>query len=302
MTLPAIAGISPFFIVKDVAAAFAFYCDRLGFEVIYRVPGDDLFFGIVRRDRAMILLKAVEAPPLPNCERDPAARWDAYVDVPDPDALAAEYASRGVRFSVPLEDTHDGLRGFELKDVDGHVLFFGRPSRSPKRAASDFDAAAMHAAMDAQRLDRGLSWPQVAREIWKQSAALNSRRKDHPISPATLTGIARRGDCTCQHALFILRWLGRSPESFVDGADVALPPAGEDRRLRWNLAAVYEAMDARRRQLGLTWRELARVLRCTDHQLTGLRRARYAIGMKLMMRIVQWLERPSSAFIHAARW
>jgi len=127
MTRPAISGISPFFIVNDVAASFAFYRDKLGFEVTYQVPGDDLFFGIVRRDRAMIMFKAVEVEPLPNSERDPAARWDAYVDVPDPDALAAEFESRGVRFSVPLKDTHDGLRGFELRDPDGHVLFFGRP-------------------------------------------------------------------------------------------------------------------------------------------------------------------------------
>ena len=127
VTRPAIAGISPFFIVNDVAAAFSFYCDKLGFEVISRVPGDDLFFGIVQRDRAMIMFKSVEVEPLPNSERDRSARWDAYVGVPDPDALAAEFASRGVTFSVPLEDTHDGLRGFELKDVDGYVLFFGRP-------------------------------------------------------------------------------------------------------------------------------------------------------------------------------
>ena len=127
VTRPAIAGISPFFIVNDVAAAFSFYCDKLGFEVTYRVPGDDLFFGIVQRDRAMIMFTSVEVEPLPNSERDRSARWDAYVGVPDPDALAAEFASRGVTFSVPLEDTHDGLRGFELKDVDGYVLFFGRP-------------------------------------------------------------------------------------------------------------------------------------------------------------------------------
>jgi len=30
-------------------------------------------------------------------------------------------------FSEPLKDTHDGLRGFELRDADGYVLFFGRP-------------------------------------------------------------------------------------------------------------------------------------------------------------------------------
>jgi len=126
-TPPAIAGISPFFIVNDVAAAFAFYRDKLGFEVTYQTPGEDLFFGIVRRDRAMIMFKSVEVGSLPNCARDRAARWDAYLDVPDPDALAAEFATRGVTFSVPLKDTHDGLRGFELKDVDGYVLFFGRP-------------------------------------------------------------------------------------------------------------------------------------------------------------------------------
>jgi hypothetical protein len=32
-----------------------------------------------------------------------------------------------VEFSEPLKDTHDDLRGFELKDRDGYVLFFGRP-------------------------------------------------------------------------------------------------------------------------------------------------------------------------------
>jgi catechol 2,3-dioxygenase-like lactoylglutathione lyase family enzyme len=127
MTRPEIAGISPFFIVQDVVVAFAFYRDRLGFEVIYQNSGDDLFFGIVRRDGAMIMFKSVGVDPLPNYRREPAARWDAYLSVPDPDALAAEFASRSVEFSEPLKDTHDGLRGFELKDSDGYVLFFGRP-------------------------------------------------------------------------------------------------------------------------------------------------------------------------------
>lgn len=127
MTRPAISGISPFFIVEDVAAALSFYRDMLDFEVTFLEPDHDPFFAILCRDGAMIMLKAVGVEPLPNCERQPDARWDAYLNVPDPDALAAEFASRGVSFSVPLEDTHDGLRGFELKDADGYVLFFGRP-------------------------------------------------------------------------------------------------------------------------------------------------------------------------------
>ena len=131
MTQARIAGISPFFIVKDVPSSLAFYRDRLGFEITFEGPSpDDVFFGIVRRGGAQILMKAVGVPPVPNYTRDikqGIARWDAYVDVPDPDALAAEFAARNVPFFVPLQDTEDGLRGFELKDSDGYILFFGRP-------------------------------------------------------------------------------------------------------------------------------------------------------------------------------
>jgi len=126
-----IAGIAPFFIVRNVPVALAFYRDRLGFEITFQGPApNDIFFGIVERGAAMIMFKAVGVDPVPNYTRDikkGIARWDAYLNVPDPDALAAEFLSRDVEFSVPLKDTHDGLRGFEIKDADGYVLFFGRP-------------------------------------------------------------------------------------------------------------------------------------------------------------------------------
>ena len=112
MPKPEISGIAPFFIVNNVPEP------------------DDIFFGIVQGDAAMIMFKAVGVDPVPNYTRDVKqgiARWDAYLHVPDPDALAAEFSSRNVEFSEPLKDTGDGLRGFELKDADGYVLFFGRP-------------------------------------------------------------------------------------------------------------------------------------------------------------------------------
>jgi len=131
MSKPDITGIAPFFIVRNVPAALSFYRDRLGFEVMFQGPSpDDVFFGIVRRGAAMIMLKDVGVDPLPNVQRDVKkgwARWDAYLDVPDPDALAAEFASREVELTQPLKVDEDGLRGFELKDSDGYVLFFGRP-------------------------------------------------------------------------------------------------------------------------------------------------------------------------------
>jgi catechol 2,3-dioxygenase-like lactoylglutathione lyase family enzyme len=135
MTQPTISGIAPFFIVADVPKTLSFYRDMLGFEVTFRGPTpDDEFFGIVRRDGAMIMFKAlgvvsdgkeVAVDPVPNYKRKPAFSWDTYVQVPDPDALAAEFASRGVRFAVPLGGDDDGSRGFVIEDIDGYGLFFG---------------------------------------------------------------------------------------------------------------------------------------------------------------------------------
>ena len=80
-----------------------------------------------------------------------------------------------------------------------------------------FDAGALYEALDTRRTELGLSWSGVAHEIWQLSAELNERRRDHPISPSTLTAMGRKPRTSCQHALFMLRWLGRSPESFLAG-------------------------------------------------------------------------------------
>ncbi len=127
MARPTTASISPFFIVSIVDQTIAFYRDQLGFEVTYQEPDQSPFFAIIRRDGAQLFVKSMDEPPLPNSRRDPSARWDAYVYAPDPDALAPEFSAQGAAFSSPLQDTHDGLRGFELHDPDGYVLFFGRP-------------------------------------------------------------------------------------------------------------------------------------------------------------------------------
>src|SRR6185295_3289346 len=131
-----ISGIAPFFIVKNVPAALKFYRGRLGFDITFQGPSeDDIFFGIVRRGGATIILKHIGVDPVPNYTRDikkGIARWDAFLHVPDPDALAAEFSSRNVEFFLPLQAGDDGLRGFEVKDADGYLLYFGRPKISRK--------------------------------------------------------------------------------------------------------------------------------------------------------------------------
>jgi hypothetical protein len=71
-----------------------------------------------------------------------------------------------------------------------------------------FDAGALHSALDARRVS-------LVDELWEQSSELNSRRDDHPIAVATVTGMKRRRGISAQHALFMLRWLGQPPEAFL---------------------------------------------------------------------------------------
>jgi hypothetical protein len=170
----------------------------------------------------------------------------------------------------------------------------------------DFDAMALYGALDEQRTAQHLTWTGVAREIWGLSSVLNDQRSDHPISPSTISNMARRANISCQHALFMLRWLERTPESFLTGPDVrddaSLPVVGPDRRLRWSLKRLYESLSTKRQREGLTWSELATVLRCTPSQLSGLRTAKFATSMTLAMRITQWLDQPAADFIYAAKW
>jgi catechol 2,3-dioxygenase-like lactoylglutathione lyase family enzyme len=121
--------ISPSFIVADLKASVSFYIEKLGFEVRYVAPEDAPFFAIVGREEISIFLKEIAADikPVPNHTRHEWARLDAYISVSDPDILFEEYLAAGVSFHQPLRDDHDGLRGFEVEDADGYVLFFGRP-------------------------------------------------------------------------------------------------------------------------------------------------------------------------------
>jgi hypothetical protein len=179
-------------------------------------------------------------------------------------------------------------------------------STGARKQIADFDVAALFEALDSEREARGLSWSGVAQSIWALSSELNCRTDSHPISSSTLRGMPRRGATSCQHALFMLRWLGRSPESFLEGAapdnGPPMPAAGTDKRLRWSLRRLHQALEESRAERGMTWSEVATELRCTPNQLTGLRTARFATSIKIAMRIVQWVGRPSSDFIYPADW
>jgi hypothetical protein len=97
-------------------------------------------------------------------------------------------------------------------------------------------------------------------------------------------------------------WLERTPESFVPGIPDSdaerfhLPTPGGRQIVRWNVPALYAALNAERQSRGLTWQAVAREIGgVTPGTLMNLSRAS-RVGFPGVMRIVQWLGQPATTF------
>jgi catechol 2,3-dioxygenase-like lactoylglutathione lyase family enzyme len=114
-------GLQPVLSVTDLAASVRFYCDVLGLELDF-LWGEPPSYGRVRHtgDGAPIYIHLSPAPPasIAPCE----LRLHVGRDV---DGLHAAYAARGADVGPAPRNQPWGLREFELRDPDGHLLIFG---------------------------------------------------------------------------------------------------------------------------------------------------------------------------------
>jgi hypothetical protein len=162
-----------------------------------------------------------------------------------------------------------------------------------------FDMRALQATLDSERRARKLTWNQLAAEISEPFRITPSI----PISVSTLRTMAAKRSVTSAVVLQVLRWLRRTPESFLAGRDEppspeeALPEAGPGQILRFDTAALHAALDAKRRERGMTWKEVAGEIRgFTPGMLTNLAHGPL-IGFPRVMGLTQWLGRPASDFV-----
>jgi hypothetical protein len=160
----------------------------------------------------------------------------------------------------------------------------------------DFDLAALSEALDARRSELGLTWQELAIQVTDRP----SRASDRRIAASTLKGMSRRGSVRDTVVLQALRWLGRTPESFVPGLRETLQhplPDGGTGRPALDTRAIYLAMNDRRAERKLSWRDVAGELGpgFSPGMLTRLAGGT-GIGFPRVMRIFQWLERPVAEF------
>ena len=162
-----------------------------------------------------------------------------------------------------------------------------------------FDLHALQAALDDERRARKLTWDQLAAEVsepFKHTPSI-------PISVGTLRTMTTKRSVTSAVVLQVLRWLRRTPESFLIGRDSApapgeeLPETRPGQILRFDTAAVHAALDAKRRERGMTWKEVAGEIRgFTPGMLTNLAKGPL-IGFPRVMALPQWLGRPAADFV-----
>jgi hypothetical protein len=160
---------------------------------------------------------------------------------------------------------------------------------------------ALQEALDGERRVRALTWDELVAEInepFKHTPSI-------PISVGTLRTMTAKRSVTSAVVLQVLRWLRRTPESFLAGRDQApapgeaLPEVGSSQILRFDTAAIHAALDAKRRERGMTWSEVAEELPgFTPSMLTNLATGPL-IGFPRVMALTQWLGRPASDFIRA---
>lgn len=106
--------------VLDVKRSEAFYCEKLGFRS-HGTWGEGPGFAIVQHGRVTIALdRTRDGGPIPTNQY-----CAAYVYIADADALCTKFRKRGVEVVRGPEDMPYGLRDFDIRDPDGHLLAFG---------------------------------------------------------------------------------------------------------------------------------------------------------------------------------
>jgi catechol 2,3-dioxygenase-like lactoylglutathione lyase family enzyme len=125
-----IAGAEPQLLVTDIKRSCEFFCEKLGFSVVFTY-GDPPYYAQVRRDAARLNLRCVEGALIERRVRDGEELLAASMTVATAEEiklLFLEFRSAGVAFHQTLEKQPWGARNFVVKDPDGNLLLFAGPA------------------------------------------------------------------------------------------------------------------------------------------------------------------------------
>lgn len=111
---------APVFEVQDMEATLAYY-QKLGFETTFKWQ-EPVDYAIVKRG-AQVAFHFSKSDQPPNGE---ASFRSIYIFVYDVDALYQEFKDKEIPNLTVPQDRDYGMRDFDLKDLNGYNLTFGK--------------------------------------------------------------------------------------------------------------------------------------------------------------------------------
>jgi catechol 2,3-dioxygenase-like lactoylglutathione lyase family enzyme len=125
-----IVGVEPQLLVADIKRSCEFFCEKLGFSLVFSY-GNPPYYAQVGRDAARLNLRCVEGPVLESTVRVHEELLSASMTVAtagEIKLLFLEFQSAGVTFHQKLKKQPWGARNFVVKDPDGNLLLFAGPA------------------------------------------------------------------------------------------------------------------------------------------------------------------------------
>jgi catechol 2,3-dioxygenase-like lactoylglutathione lyase family enzyme len=125
-----IVGAEPQLFVADIKRSCEFFCEKLGFLIVFSY-GKPPYYAQLGRDAARLNLRCVERPVIEATVRDREELLSVSMTVATADEiklLFLEFQSAGVVFRQTLKKQPWGARNFVVKDPDGNLLLFAGPA------------------------------------------------------------------------------------------------------------------------------------------------------------------------------
>ena len=125
-----IVGAEPQLFVTDIKKACDFFCEKLGFKLVFSY-GEPPYYAQVERDAAHLNLRCVERTRIESTVRNREELLSASMIVATADEiklLFLEFQSAGVDFHQTLKKQPWGAKNFVVKDPDGNLLLFAGPA------------------------------------------------------------------------------------------------------------------------------------------------------------------------------
>ena len=129
---PVVSHVEAQLYVSNIAAALAFYADKLRFETVFAY-GEPPFYAQIRRDGARINLRLVCEPVFAGDIREREHLLSASITLDSASALKQlflELQATRVAFHQTLKSEPWGARTFIVRDPDGNLLSFSSPVSS----------------------------------------------------------------------------------------------------------------------------------------------------------------------------